>query len=515
MKKMKDVLWAKSIWILVFVLLTFLGYGLRLGTGNAVHSDETSIIFVGQDWMSGNFFLKNWWFSTGTFGLTTFELTLFTAIFGYHDTLIYIVAGMNYAVMIMTVIFVIYKYAKKYEVSSAWVYSAIAGLVIIVPRQHMLLHAGTQVLGYAVAVMCMYFTWTVKTFYENVGIRVIWGVLLGVLAVTNNMFLYNACVPILLTGIIVAYIAKAEKGRFSLVEIGVVSVGSCVIFQKVWEVFRGESLGGLNTVFTTRDKIWSNLGTALCNILEIYGINFWGENLFSIKTLSALIGLFVFGKFTVEIGRFIKNKYWKDEILFNMFLTMAIVNFGAYTFSSVAEAAPDTHLLEPFLLGYTMAGCLAWMKNANEGKNDIWKMLILSFLLLILMCPKFTLQQPDNSGRQQAALYLVENGYKRGFATFWSAASVMYESKGELVISPVSCYSTAEAEKPTLHAQQWMNKEDWARQEGNFLVLDSTSLTKGGVDEEGIISTFGSWSEKQEFGEIIVYTWDEFKTLEE
>ena len=503
------------IFFAFFALITFISYGWRLGTGNAVHSDETCFIFVGQDFLSGNFFLKDWWLSTGTFGLPTFELTVLTAIFGYHDTLIYVAAAMNYALMILAVSFVVYKYAKVKQMNHAWVYSAIVGLIIVDPRYHMHLHAGTQVLAYAVAILSLYISCTAKSIMKNGVVRLIWGIMLGFLAVTNNMFFYTACIPILLTGILATYENKIDRNKLWLVETGIISVGAYVIFEKLWECFRGSDLGGLSTTFTTRDKIWDNLIVCFCNILELYGIDFWGENLFSLKTVSALVGFLVLAKISIEIYRFIKNSYWKDEILFNAFFLMALVNFGAYAFSTVVETAPDVHLLQPFLLGYTIAGSLAWIKNAekSEEKSGLWKALGVSISLMILLWPNFTLQQPDNSGRQQAAQYLVENGYEKGFATYWSAASVMYESEGKLTISPVCCYSMNEAEKPTLHVQQWMNKEEWITQEGHFLVLDSTSEAKAGVNVDGIIATFGEWTEMRQFGDITVYTWDEPQTL--
>lgn len=106
----------------------------------------------------------------------------------------------------------------------------------------------------------------------------------------------------------------------------------------------------------------------------------------------------------------------------------------------------------------------------------------------------------------------MENGYENGFATFWSAASVMYESNGELTISPVSCYAVND-EKICLHAQEWMNKSTWAKQAGNFLITDDTSEKKAGMTEEGILNSFGSWTDKQVFENIVVYTWDKEQVL--
>lgn len=59
-----------------------------------------------------------------------------------------------------------------------------------------------------------------------------------------------------------------------------------------------------------------------------------------------------------------------------------------------------------------------------------------------------------------------------------------------------------------------MNKSTWAKQAGNFLITDDTSEKKAGMTEEGILNTFGSWTDKQVFENIVVYTWDKEQVLE-
>lgn len=498
----------------ILAVLTILGYGLRLGTGNMVHSDDTCMIFVVQDWLSGNFFLKDWYLSTGTFGLPAFELTLVTALFGYHDTLIYLLAGLNYAIMVLTVILVVYAYAKKKDMNRGWIYSVVVCAIIIAPREKMLLNAGTQVLAYSASIIALYVTCYQTGILKRRYLRYLWGIFLGFLAITNSMFLYTACIPILAAGVLAVFLKK-DQG-IKIAELGIVTVCSYALFQKIWIHFRGMDLGGLSTTFTTRDKIWGNLASSFCNILELYGINFWGESVFSIKTLSAFVGLIVLGKISVEIYKFVTGGGYKEDLFFNMVFLMALVNAGAYAFSHLGESGGGIHLLEPFLLGYTMAGVLAWIDNASKRKQADYQvsMLVLSFLLLFLVWPDFTLQRPDNSGKKQAAEYLVNHGYEKGFATFWSAASVMYESEGNLVISPVSYYSRDGIESASIRAQYWMNKEEWIRQEGNFLITDSVSESKAGLTEAGILDAFGQWSDHQVFEDVNVYLWDEYKTLE-
>lgn len=55
--------------VIALLVITIIAAGFRFGMGMAVHSDDVCLLFTGKDWVNGNFFLKDWWFSTGTFGL--------------------------------------------------------------------------------------------------------------------------------------------------------------------------------------------------------------------------------------------------------------------------------------------------------------------------------------------------------------------------------------------------------------------------------------------------------------
>lgn len=73
---------------------------------------------------------------------------------------------------------------------------------------------------------------------------------MGVVAATNNMFLYTACAPVFLIGILDFWRGNfKEKGRW-LLATGGMSLVAYVFFLKVWECGRGAKVGGLSTVFT-------------------------------------------------------------------------------------------------------------------------------------------------------------------------------------------------------------------------------------------------------------------------
>lgn len=493
-----------------FLLVIILAYGWRLGSGREVHSDETCNVFVGLDLFHGNLFLKDWNFSTGLFMLPTIELSLLTEIFGFNDTVIYITAAANYALMIMASLYVVKKMADS-KLKNTFTFVLATIFILLVPRADTLLNAGTHVLSYSVAIMALYYIYHLSYRAHKI-METALGILLGLLAVANSMFLYTVCVPVILTGILESYENRKVKKLSRLVMYGAISIVSWLLLRALWEVIRGEALGGINTVFTTRDNIWDNIVIGICNILELYGINFWGENVISLSTCKAVIGFFLFAKLVYEIYKFLRNPKERDKVLVYLFLFMALVNGGAYIFSTVPAYSTDTNTLQPFLIGFTICGMLAWIHNINMNVSteDGRTILGVTMVFFLLMMPTFTLKQPDNTDRQEVAEYLVENGYEKGYGAYWEATSVMYESGGKITICPVICHAIVElVDDVNIVAYKFMSNTEWQQQEGNFLIVDSDSYMQFGINEERIITTFGQWSDVKKFGDITLYLWDE------
>ena len=517
---MKRNIKKKFIYAIIFMMTVILAYGWRLGTGRVINSDEVSVVFAGNEMFSGNPILKGWKLTTGVFMLPTIELAFGVSMFGYSETLIYMMAAINYALVVFSGVWIVFLYARKWTVKKAYVYPIIALLILIIPRSVVFLDACTHVLSCAAAVLAIFFTYYLSGIVTGVWVKVGWAVVLGLLSVTNSMFLYAACIPILLVGIVVSYENKKERRLSGLLHYGAASVILYTIFQKLWIGIRGDKLGAIDTVFASRENIWNHVVIGICNMLEVFGINFWENKVISVSTCRAGVGFVILLKLAYEIVKYIRQKEKSDREIVYLFLAMAAVNIAAYVFSTVPAYAPDVHLIQPFLLGFTLAGILAWMYNEKGGgqkENGTIKcngVAVCSVLLFLLMFPAFTVRQPDNTGRRQAAEYLKEHGYQKGFASFWDAASVMYASKGVLEIEPVICHNIVEVTEDTrLVAYRWMTKKEWEQQKGNFLIVDPESDMQYAINENTILQTFGQYEDRKQFGDITVYFWKENKSL--
>lgn len=113
---MKRNIKKKFIYAIIFMMTVILAYGWRLGTGRVINSDEVSVVFAGKDMFSGNPFLKGWHLTTGVFMLPTIELAFGVSMFGYSETLIYMMAAINYALVVFSGVWIVFLYARKWTV---------------------------------------------------------------------------------------------------------------------------------------------------------------------------------------------------------------------------------------------------------------------------------------------------------------------------------------------------------------------------------------------------------------
>lgn len=520
MRKRNKNIQKKLIYVVIFLFTVILAYGWRLGTGRVIHSDELSVVFAGKDMLSGDVLLKGWHLTTGVFLLPTVELASAVSILGYSETLVYMIAAINYAMMVLSGVWIVYVFAKKWKVKETYKYPMAAMLILMIPRSVVLLNADTHVLSYAAAVLALFLTDYLSKDDTRSWFKAGWAFVLGVLSVTNSMFLYTACIPVLLVGMVVSYENRKERKVSKMLYYGAASIVLYVVFKKLWTVFRKDTLGSIDTVFVLREEIWNQAVIGICNILEVFGIDFWGEKVISFSTCTAFIGTAVLLKLTYEIYKYIKINKKQDREIVYIFLSMAAVNIAAYVFSTVPAYAPDVHLIQPFLIGFTLSGILAWMYNEKETQGPFNikcdRFVVCVLLLFMLMLPAFTFQKPDNADKNQVAAFLKENGYEEGFASYWDAASVMYASHGKLKIEPVICHNIVEVTDDTsLVAYRWMTKKDWEQQDGNFLIVDSESDAQYAINENTILLTFGQYDEKKQFGDITVYLWNEKISLPE
>lgn len=503
--------------IIFIFIIAFFAFLYRNGSNRLIHSDELSLVFVGLDFFDGNFFLKGWDFSTGLFGLTTIELGIVTILFGYSDYLIYCLAALNYSVMIWVVFWGLQKVAHNVEGIKKYLYILAGVAVILIPRSTTLLNAGTHVLSYALVIFVAFY-WYLKSQNRRNNLSVgIFAIVMGIIVVTNSMVLYTFCIPIILSSIVMIYEHKSDEKNIRTIILGVISTVLYLVLKKIWIIGRGETLGGINTVFCGKDAIWKNIGITLCNIAELYGVDVWNKSVISFSAIRAIIGFAIFVKLTIEIYRFIRNKEnEKCRGLFYYFLMMAIVNLMAYSFSTIPSYSPDVHLLQPFLLGYTIAGVIAWINNTCDINASNDKLIfIITIIFICIPTLQFSFIVPNNQDRKDAAEWLCEQGYSQGFASFWNAASIMYESKNKLCIAPVIKHNIVElVDDNNLVAYKWMSKREWQEHSGDYIIIDAGAESQFGINEDNIRSTFGAWSEVKRFGDVTVYTFDSDVSLQ-
>jgi len=498
----------------VFLLSAGLFYAMRMSAGKGVNADETSNFYVGKDFVNGNFLLQGWHFSTGLFLLPALAADIFTNIFGYHDSTFFLLASLNYAFLITISLFAVYKVAKLHVRSCSLRFTLIAAFLIFVPRADMLYNSGTHILCVAVSIAFFYVFYK-ESRNQNLACAAVYVryfllcLLMGILAVSNTMFLYSAIIPVILTGVCVSVIERSRRGVLHYSAPGVLAVVFQMILNEVWQAARdGNHFGSTPAVFVQKENLWDSILESLCNTVQLFGIDIWTKEVASRETVIACIGICTLLKLIVELFKFFRGPKDRHADLIYLFLMMAFVNLAAYAFSTLALTYRSTHLIFPCLIGIVTGGILAWVENIQTfASKEKWKVYLgLAFFLFAAMSPGISLKQPE-AYEMKVAEYLTAHGYQNGYGGFWSATTTMYYAgyygNENLNIAPLLCANQR------LQLYEWMVPDDQSRQQANFFVCSRRDLKQYEISDAKIERTFGKWDRKLEFdGGILLYLWD-------
>lgn len=505
-------------WIFIlslFIMSVFLFYGMEMGREEGINSDETSIYFVGEDFFRGNFFVKDWYFSTGLFFLPMYEITVLTKIFGFHDGIIYLIAGINYALLIVLTLYAVYIIGEKYEVKNRINFVVFAALFIYIPRADMIYNSGTHVLCVAFSIACLYFFYKLQNLKIKFWIRcvtiVVASIVIGHLSTTNTMFMYSALIPLILTGLCIVLEKHEWKEGLHYIIPGILSV----IWQEIWKFIYliargGIRLGSSSTAFVHKDHLWASICESLYDTLELFYINIWNKEVFSLNSIEAVLGIIILCKLIVELVKFLKSKKDRYAVLVYMFLMMALVNFCSYMCSTMALIHRSTHLLFPILFGITAAGTIAWIMNIHNqvSYRKCRQYVIIVAALFLIMLPDLSWKQPE-AYIGKVAEYLTQNGYTDGYGGYWSTASTMYYARG-YGNKDMNIYPIAKDTNGRMALFHWMTKNDQIGHKGNFFIYNQTDMKQMNLTDDDILNTFGKWTKKLEFdGGIMLYLWSD------
>lgn len=507
-KKNKEIL---SLLLLFGLSVVYL-YFLKLARG-PINADETMGIIMAKDvFAKGNFLMEGWNFSTGITTLQLLWAMLFCDIFGYSYTTLYVVAALNYAILVGILTYIAAANSEQ-NTKNRFIVSVFVVFLTINPKSASVMNTCTATLLYAVCILVVYTAYKMYIRSSRLVVYIIMAVLMGCLAAFNDFMMYYMCASIGVLGIVYLLLGLGNKRQsWYLVICGIISVATDKLVSKIWVVLREKEPSViLSECFVSKENLIGNIVQVISNILYEFGIDIWGKKLISIDTLRAIVGFIALVcviKILMQYAKLDENK----KMLVVAILNIGIINLLAFGVSTIPSYSQSTHLMELFgwCLICASAVCLGniKLKEATGINKGVLLIIIISFFAFNI--PGLA-AKPVESYTSAVTEYLWANGYTKGFATYWATGNIMFESNMQMEVAPITKFYDDEYPQGVIGGWRFATKDEWLYQEGQFIVVENESPfgVPYGITAQEIVDVYGMPSNQVDMGNCIILLYDQ------
>lgn len=502
--------------VFVYMLVVIAIYVQRMGMlkGYPLNADELSTVLWGHDILHGDFFLNNWYGSTGADYPVYILLGLLKPLFGYATLPYYILSAVNYATLIFAIALLAGKagnYSEKKKFSQEAFLIVLC--LLIFPRNEGLYNVGTLVVPQILILLLL--AANAKLFKAQViskkktGIyAIILILLMSLLSSVCAIAIYYLLIPLCVCAVLNLWQGYASKTKnVLLLSIGACSLVLGKVLEKLYLLNRyNGKFGNMSTTFMTKDMLWDNIRQVLSNIFEFFGADLWGKKVVSLYTFRGAIGVLVicFIIWTILSNRklFMSEKY----VELRVYGIVSAIAFIAFSASQIPSYSVSIHLMEPFFYYFILIfGIVIGIKGIPmTQKKNFYILLFVAYFISNIPHISFKVTPVP---QEKVANYLVENGYKNGIATYWNAASSVFESKERLNIAPVQL--TVEQK---VDYWKFAAKKDWMSGTVEFFIYTNTDADAL-VYRQNAINTFGNPTKEKVIGEQTILLWNPEKSL--
>lgn len=446
------------------VFYTFISY--KLG----INSDSASAILISKDGAEGNFVLNGWHLSTQAYYFTDLlGMTILFKIFGYNIFLAHFYAGLLYTTLVALSI----KLLGRVTILGI---SVITG-VIVLPSVYQSfsalvinIHIGT----YVCALFCILMS--IKFNNTNLLKYMVPVVIFSVLVIySDSIYFYVFVLPLMIAAVASRFMGVMSNRSFIY-----------IIFACVLIVLGGKFLGVLmgviyhfqlpnpevinNPAFQKQELIGHNVYLFFNGMSDYFNAKFYAQR---IKTISGITSFFNFFSMTVFVSliAICAVRSLKKDFATMLISSAAIVMIGAYLVSDLAtDSASPRYFFFSLVTGAILIG------RTLVVSHNVKYLLILLFLFSGVFKILPLKGDVEDLQYKQLHSYLQTSGLNKGYASFWNASSLTV--LGGISVAPVTFGEGA-------HNMGWLSKDDWYKEDRNFIIYDNDSDYKHGINQFG------------------------------
>lgn len=502
----KRYIYIFSLLLLLFIVLSLVYTGISIKNGYNVHSDAASIILETQDILEGNILLSGWNLSTVSFYTTDILLYILMSIFfGPTSKLLYVVPAIIYAAIVVLSMFITYRFNNDYKVMKTFLVFILLGIPSTNVMSFFLngpIHMGTIFLLLLSFLILQYIDILIDR--RNIILFIIYFSTLSFAIIGDDFGIYFGALPIIISCILSLIRKRNVKNKLIILIITLISITFSKLLLYIIEITGGFIIPGeTSATFLDYSLIFTNIMFSIEQLLYLFDANFFGQEIFSITTLSSILRCLILVIFIISTIYTIKN-YINESLLTQVLVLSIILNYCAYTFSGYMTG--DLHLVR-YLLPFYIFGSILII-NINKIKllrrKSIFYILFCIFLIFaissISKIPHTSYTSAENKF-DHLSNFLEQKGLYNGFGEYWASNIVTLESENEIKIRAVIPIENS------LFSFNWLSKEEWYKEGANFFVIDSANNR---YDDyiKATYNTFGSPSETYEHNGFTVLIWD-------
>lgn len=486
LNKMKSKKFFKFLGIISICMLLYLFYSSILCRLD-VNSDDCVIILRAKDVLSGNIFLKNWYGATvnGIFSWLPPSI-LGILISGFN------IASLDYSNAIAITINFILILKLVYNDNKSYLNVLITICMFLLPVHFTLRYyyrfgsfGHLELITYILLIMILLQSIYAKKVTKNYLFS--FYILMIMANITDEMCYYIFTVPLIIVSLIRYFI---DKNNLNL-KISIVSFIILILSKIINTVL---SLNGIYQYNGTGEKyichfedICHNILITLRSFIAFSNANFFGDKIFSLITVSKIIGaiLLIVGIFIL----FYNIKIFFSNGIVNQILFLSIVfQIIAFTFSNLCDFAAHRYLFPPYIFLLILMCRFDWNKylinletnleklNFKFSLNNI-KTIFMLFFIFIPICRILTIPEKTTEIRpyQKVSNFLCERNLTSGYAPYWSSHVVTLSSEGKVQVSNVT------SDQININQMRWFSNSEWYKKPANFIILH---------DDDGIYTIY-------------------------
>ena len=376
---------------------------------------------------TGRFISKDWYYTTE---LRVFNINIifafFLFIFSDNWMLARLFGSISIYLIFITSIYYLFKATdnKKY-----WVFAAI---LLMLPASTMYWFLGLFGLCYIFYTACNFFI--ISCIFSDQEWTFIVGIILSLLLGLNGvkliLFLFA---PLFVTALLFLWKEKDNKKNFiyrSIIFaiIALASMFGSNYFFKDYHYYRYSDTSFIGSQWNA-ELSFSIFIDKIIDLLTLFGYQ-GGVKLFSLYGIASGVSicllLFLFTYHDKYTNKTIDNE--KERYLSFLFLLIVLLNTLAFALLDVSYNSSY------WIPCFAMMVCLLVMKLKRHPEAIIVS--IACFMFLSFATIKRNIETPlrGKKGLGEVTQWLVDNGYEKGYASFWNADSCVEFSSGELEI---------------------------------------------------------------------------------